>query len=327
MKLRLSLLVLCAGMAVACGAQVLEAPPSGASNADDPAMEQLLHAARPPLRFRADDVLTVEVYGIRDYAVERRIGEDGTVLLPFLGKVPVAGQTLTDLELQLERLLAAAGIVRDPQVTVHAVSQPWVVVTVSGDVARPGTFPAFGNLTVIDYLSQAGGLTENLPPGVPANPPANEVVTLIRPSLPAPVSIDLGADARSSPGAKLPVFPGDEIRVAKLGVVYALGAFRTEGAYPLKSATPTTVLQLVALAGGIGYQADKKEARILRSGHTGRQQLDVDVGRILAGKAADLPLQADDIVFVPTNSMKAALKGGGSGVIVSLAAACLYAHP
>jgi len=318
MKLRSSVLVLCAGMAVACGGQVLDAPSSAASCADDDAaMGRLLHAVRPPLRFRADDVFTVE----------RRVGEDGTVLLPFLGRVPVAGQTPTDLELQIERLLAAAGIVREPQVTVHAVSQPWVIVTVSGDVAHPGTFPAFGNLTVIDYLSQAGGLNENPSPGPPANSPANAVVTLIRPSLPTPVSIDLGADARHSPLAKLPVFPGDEIRVAKLGVVYAVGAFRTEGAYPLKSATPTTMLQLVALAGGIGYQADKKDARILRSGRTGRQELNIDVGRILKGKAADVPLQADDIVFVPTNSMKAALKGGGSGVIVSLAAAYLYAHP
>jgi polysaccharide export outer membrane protein len=327
MNLRISLLLLCGITTFSCCGQASPAAPFIALPTNESELQSLLHAKRAALKFRADDVLTVEVYGIRDYAVEQRVAEDGSILLPFLGKVAVADRTTEDVELQLEERLARAGIVRNPQVTVRAVSQPWVIVTVSGDVAKPGTFPAYGKLTVIDYLSQAGGLNQNVPAGPTTNSPASSVVTLIRPSLSAPATIDLGSEPKNSPYAKIPLFPGDEIRVAKLGVVYAVGAFKSEGAYPLKTSAPTTVLQLVALAGGTGFQADKRDARIVRTRNSAQYVLDIDVGSILKGSAADVPLQADDIVFVPTNAMKAALKGGGSGVIVSLAAAYLYAHP
>lgn len=327
MKLYPYALVLCGVVALSCRGQLQGASAPSAAAPEDLVLQRLLHATRPELRFRRDDVLTVEVYGLRDYAIEQRVADDGTVMLPFLGKVPVAGNTVEELELQLQQRLADAGILLNPQVTIRAVSQPWVIVTVSGDVARPGTFPAYGGLTLIDYLSEAGGLNENLPSGTTINAPASSVVTLIRPSLSDLVRIDLGSDPRQSPYSKIPLIPGDEICVAKLGVVYAVGAFKAEGAYPLKTAAPTTVLQLVALAGGIGYQADRKDARILRTSDAKRSVVDIDVARIIEGKAADVPLQADDIVFVPTNAMKAALKGGGSGVIVSLATAYLYAHP
>lgn len=316
--------VLCVGLARSAGAQFLSSASATSSPQDTAQLQSLLHAHRSELLFRPDDVISVEVYDVKEYGVQQRIAEDGTVRLPLLGSVRVAGLTVQQLEANLEKSLSQNGIIRNPQVTVHAVERPWAVVTVSGAVEKPGVFPAYGNLDLIDYLSEAGGPAENLPNLSVTNSPASSVVTLIRPSLEKPVTIPLGPDPTRSPYARIPLFPGDEIRVAKMGVVYAFGALKTQGAYPLKNTSPTTLLQLVALAGGIGYEADRKDASIIRMKGNSRYVLDVNVSKILKGKMADVALQANDILFVPTNNLKAAIKGGGSGLLVSLATAYIY---
>lgn len=313
-------------LSMPCNAQFLGSTPprTGKTIVENEALLQsLLHAKRPILLFRADDVLTVQVYGIRDYSVQQRVAEDGCITFPLVGKVKVAGLTVEQLENAIADMLAKTGMVREPQVTVNAVDRPSAIVTVSGDVVKPGTFSAFGDLTVMDYLSKAGGLNDNVPANSPTNSPASSVVTLLRSSMGEPVNIPLGPDPKASPFAHIPLFPGDELRVSKVGLVYAVGAFKAQGAYALKNSSATTVMQLIALAGGIGYEADSKDTYLIR----GQYVIEFDVSKIMRGKASDRALQSDDIVFVPTNKMKAAIKGGGTAVVVSLASAYLYAHP
>lgn len=303
------------------------ATPQSAAPPNQALLDALLHAARPELLFHPDDVLSVQIYGIKDYAVEQQVAGDGSILFPLIGKIHVSGLTVEQLEVELAKQLAQGGMVHDPQVTVTAVSRPSAIVTVAGDVAKPGTFPAYGNRTLLDYLSEAGGLNNSVLGNSPVNSPASSTVTIIRPSLAQAVSIPLGSDAANSTYGNIPLFPGDQVRVGTVGVVYAIGAFKTQGAYPLKNASPTTLLQLAAIAGGIGYEADKKDAHIIRTAGDRRYIVDINVAKVLKGEAADVMLHADDILIVPTNQMKASIKGGGPGVIVSLAAAYLYAHP
>lgn len=311
-------------------AQFLGEPPSTSRNdrvADHAVLENLLHAARPELLFKPDDVLSVQVYGIKDYAVQQQVGGEGFILFPLVGKVQVAGLTVEQLEASLAQKLAESGMVHDAQVTVTAISRPSASVTVAGEVAKPGTFPAYGERTLMDYLSEAGGLNNAVGGTSPVNSLASSTITLVRPTLAQPVSIPLGSNAAHSPYASIPVFPGDQILVGTVGEVYAVGAFKTQGAYPLKNSSPTTILQLVAEAGGIGYEADQKDAHIIRTEGDRKYILDLNVGTILKGKVPDVALRSDDILFVPTNQMKAAIKGGGAGIIVAIAAAYIYAHP
>lgn len=307
--------------------------PSSESVPPPPAVDKgeldgLLTATRPQLRFRADDTLSIEVYGMSSYASGQRIAQDGTLVLPFIGKIHVAGLTVQELQEKVTGELKAKGIVQDPQVTVVVGLQPWAVVTVAGSVGKPGMFPAYGRLTVLDYLSAAGGFRDNLSGGTwGVSSPASTTVTLVRPTLTKPVSIPLGPDPMQSPYGSIPLFPGDQIKVSRVGVVYALGAFRQQGAFPLKSTSPTTVLQLAALAGGIGWQGDIHDAHIIRTEGANRFILDINVQKILKGKRSDVALRPDDIFFVPTNAMKAAIKGGGTNGFISIATAAIYTHP
>jgi polysaccharide export outer membrane protein len=316
-------LLFCASL-VPCIAQFQAPPPTvGAPKSptvDEALLTSLLDTKQPEIRFRPQDVISVSAYGLGNFLVEQRVERDGTVRFPFLGKVQVASLTVAELEEKLEEQLKDRGILKEPQVTVTAVTQPWAVVTVAGDVEKPGVFPAYGNLTLMDYLSLAGGLQDNLVgTDVAVNSSASSVVTLIRSSLGHSVSIPLGADPAHSPWAQIPLIPGDQIRVGRVGMVYAVGAFKTQGAFPLKNNAPTTVIQLMAMAGGIGFEGIRKDAHIIRTNGTAQYVLDVNVGDILKGKTTDIALEPNDILFVPTSEWKAAIKGGGSGVIVSLA--------
>jgi polysaccharide export outer membrane protein len=120
------------------------------------------------------------------------------------------------------------------------------------------------------------------------------------------------------------VHPHDIIQVSRASVVYVLGAFGRQGAVPLDQATPLTLLQLAALSGGINYEGKYDDLRLIRTVGTERKVVDVDIKKIRDGKASDPILQANDIVFLPTNDMKAVLKGLGVGGVIGLVS-LLYA--
>ena len=98
-----------------------------------------------------------------------------------------------------------------------------------------------------------------------------------------------------------------------------MGAFRLQGQYALKNNAPTTVIQLMAMAGGIGFEGVRKDARIIRTNGDAQFMLTINISKILKGEMADMTLEPNDILFVPTNEMKAAIKGGGAGSFVSFA--------
>ena len=286
--------------------------------------DRLLHEVAPEVVLATDDVITVQVFQVKDFGFQQRIARDGSVQFPLIGKVHLAGKTVQEAENELASLLKTGGFLQDPQVSLGVVAQPSSLITVSGNVVKPSVIPAFGVRTIADCISEAGGLIEYTPSASVASSLGSKVVTLIRPSLKEPVTITLGSDLKNAKYGRIPVFAGDEIHVEKAGVVYAVGAFKTQGAFPLKSSVPTTVLQLAALAGGVGFEGDRGDAHLIRNEDGKRVIVDVDISAILKGKAADVDLQAEDILFVPTNMMKAAIKGGGSGLIVSMASAYLY---
>lgn len=307
---------------IPCAAQFLSpvpaSPPPATATFDVDLLKSLLDVKEPVPTFRPDDVVNTIVMGLPAFNPNLRIEQDGTITFPFIGQLPVAGLTVEQLEQLLTDKLKAAGIVQNPQVTVTPVTQPWDVVTIAGDVERAGMFPAVGNLNLLQYMVMAGGIQDNLSSSnLATNSPSSSVVTLIRASIGHPVSIPLGPDPRNSPWARIPLIAGDEIEVGRVGQVYAVGAFRIQGAFALKNTAPTTVIQLMAQAGGIGFEGERGNTRIIRTEGLKQYIINVNVSRILKGKESDINLQADDIIFVPTNAIKAAIKGGGTGALLT----------
>lgn len=105
------------------------------------------------------DVFTMEVMGEKDLPREYQVASDGTVDLPYLHTVAVAGLEPQEISRLIRKLLIERQILQDPSVVVQVKEYNSRRITIMGQVAKPGTFPYTTGLTLIQALSQAGGLT------------------------------------------------------------------------------------------------------------------------------------------------------------------------
>ena len=117
--------------------------------------------------------------------------------------------------------------------------------------------------------------------------------------------------------------PGDTVFFAKAAMVYVLGEVNKPGAYILNSTGAVTVLQLVAAAGGPTRTAAVGGARMIRRTPKGLQEHPVPLKALLRGKGTDIPVSADDILFVPSSRMKA-IASASTLVATSAATAAVY---
>lgn len=276
----------------------------------DPA---ILYPAGRDLHLTQGDLLTVSVFGATDFAPPVRVSLDGSIQLPLIGSLHVAGLTLHQAEHLIASQLAAAGMYRDPQVTLVLTESPNQIVTVTGEMHA--IVPVVGEKRLYDVLAAAGGLT----------PTSSHTITINRPGVAEPIIVDLGTNPATSDRADVPVFAGDTIIIARVGVVYVLGAFKNPGAFPIVQNSPLTLMQVAAVAGGPGYEGNLKDLRIIRTVGLERKVVHVDIKKVINGTAPDPVLQTDDIVFLPTSQMKAAIKAGGLGTLLGIASVLILA--
>ena len=294
------------------GAMMNEAPAQPATSSPLPTANQAMLYPGEDFTLSAGDLIAIAVFMQGDYAATVRLKLDGTAELPLIGSVPLQGLTVQAAQNLIADRLRTGGFFNQPEVTIRVIDTVNGSVMVTGEVRAQ--VPLANERSLRDVLLTAGGL--------PAN--ANHTVKIVRPGVAEPIVVDLGPDLAASSAANFPVHPHDIIQVTRASVVYVLGAFARQGAVPLDQATPLTLLQLAALSGGINYEGKYDDLRLIRTVGTERKVVDVDIKKIRDGKANDPILQANDIVFLPTNDMKAILKGLGVGGVIGLVS-LLYA--
>jgi polysaccharide export outer membrane protein len=258
------------------------------------------------------DVLTVRIYGMADYAPTARVALDGTIQLPLIGGIAVEGLSLHQAQDLIAIRLVEGGMYRNPQVSIQVTESPNQLVTVTGELHA--VIPVAGGKRLFDVLAAAGGLPQT----------ASHTIVIQRPGIADPIVIDLGSDPATSSRANVPVFPRDTIVISRVGVVYLLGAFKTQGAIPITQNSPLTLMQVAAVGGGAGFEGKFDDLRIIRTTGAERTVVRVDIKKILRGADPDPILQADDIVFLPSSAMKAAIKVGGISTLLGVATVLLY---
>jgi polysaccharide export outer membrane protein len=294
----------------------------------DPA---ILYPKNRDFQLGVGDILTVHLYGSLDYVPTVRVSLDGVIQLPLIGNVHVADLTVHQAQDLIAEKLVSGGMYRDPQVSIQIVDSPNQIATVVGELH--GIVPIIGERHLYDVLAAVNGGAGLAPAtattvvvgggGLPTT--ASHIITINRPGVAEPITVDLGTDPAKSAHADIPIFPRDTIIVPRVGVVYVLGAFKTQGAIPLQQNSPITLLKVAALAGGPGFEGQYNDLRIIRSVGFDRQVVRVDIKKVINGQAPDPVLQAEDIVFLPTNSMKAAIKSGGLSTLLGVASILLIA--
>lgn len=106
------------------------------------------------------DKLTIDVFGIPELA-QRDVQVDaaGRISFPLAGVVEVSGKTPGEIEELLAEQMRA-NYVRDPQVTVNLKETVSQLLTIEGQVTKPGVYPVVGRMSLMRAMAIAGGTTE-----------------------------------------------------------------------------------------------------------------------------------------------------------------------
>jgi polysaccharide export outer membrane protein len=105
------------------------------------------------------DVLTIEIVGEKELPREYQVASDGSVDVPYVHGVKVAGLDPHEIADTLRKALIDAKVLTDPSVIVSVKEYHSQRVTLLGQVAKPGSYPFTAGLTLIQAVSLAGGLT------------------------------------------------------------------------------------------------------------------------------------------------------------------------
>jgi polysaccharide export outer membrane protein len=251
----------------------------------------------PSQKLGADDLVAVSVYDAPELTRTVRIESDGTIRLPLLKQgVTAAGEFPRTLEANIADALTSEEILVDPVVKVTVVEYHSRPISVIGAVKKPLTFQSVGSVTVVDALARAEGLTNDAGTEILLTLPAStgEAARIER----IPVK-RLLRDADSS--VNFTLHGGEEIRVPEASRIFVVGNVKKPGGFPVREEADTSVLRLVALSEGL-LPFSSKLAYIYRLDAAGaKQEIPVELEKILRRKSPDVPLQADDVFYVPDN--------------------------
>lgn len=309
--------------------------PIGREGAPDQSAAQVRSGAAADYVIGPEDVLRIDVFQVPELSnLQVRVANDGTITVPLLGRVEASGLTATQLANTLQSKWGQ-NYLQNPQIAVFVVQFQAKPVSVVGAVEKPGLYYLTGPRTLIEVLSMAGGLAKR------SSAPAGPVVYVTRPEglgglqpvagmrlvAPDKVEIDIQKLLYSNQSAlNIPIKPLDIISVSKADVVYVTGrGVQRPGGFVLEDRENVTVFQALAMAEGLGPDAAKHDARIIRQKADGsREEIRVDLDKVQKGEAPDPVMAANDILFVPDSTQRRALKRAVDSAITTVSGLLIF---
>lgn len=290
------------------------------------------------------DLVNVQVFDVPEMSRELRVSQTGTIGMPLVPvRLHISGLTETQTEQKITEVLEANGLISHPEVSVTVKEKKSRPITIVGAVAHPQVYEADRQVTLIDVLAQAGGITpdaadhvivtrperdnsqdaadaaqQDTAPSVSASdaPPAaqgSDKPSAEPPQIPPPVvntiTVNLSQILEAGDMVNNVIIqPGDVVTVPHAGIVYVLGAVPRPGGYTVTNdRAQLSTLKVLSLAGGLERTAKSDRAVIVRKDATGKQQeVDVDLKKIMKFEAEDVQLRPSDILFVPRSAGKQA---------------------
>jgi polysaccharide export outer membrane protein len=239
----------------------------------------------------SEDLLEVSVFELPQFNTTARVQGDGTITMPLVGSIEVRGLKKRDVEAKIASALQAK-YVNNANVSVNVKEYKSRQVSLLGEVKQPGAYYVMSQRTLLQLLSEAGGLS----------PSAGPKCYIFRAGAPK-IEINLrDLMVNGNPSLNIPIYPGDVVNVppdTKI-VIYVLGAVRTPGTVQLSTTMPITLLAAIAAAGGPTESAKQTDIKIKRRQSEGEENLiKVNLKDIMNGKAEDVPLYEGDIITVP----------------------------
>jgi len=237
-------------------------------------------------RVGSGDLVRVTVFGQPDLSAEVGVNDKGMLTLPLIGALDVNGMTTSEISARVADALRQGQYLLKPEVSVEVVQLRSQMVSVLGEVSRPGRYPIPGHLSVLELLATAGGLTVQ----------ADQTVTLLRrKSNPGTtesdtrIPIQLGETSTTERGPlDVELTNGDVVYVNKKKLFYIHGEVNRPGGYPMEQ--DMNVMRAISLGGGMTQRASQRRIYI------NRETPDHSVQEMKA-KLTD-PVQPGDVVYV-----------------------------
>ncbi len=259
-----------------------------------------------------EDLLEIRVFEQPDLSGEVRVSLKGYIrILPFPEPIKAAGYTEHQLaEIIREKLTS---LFKNPQVVVRVKESRSRFVAVIGAVRKPDRYEVVRGTRLLNLLAAAGGLTEN------AGNTVHIIRTGKRPGRSAEADHSLG-ESEADPQLEIVdlrqllsgqwdlvntrVYPGDIVSVPEADQIFVTGNVVNPNAFRIRG--DMTLTKAIALAGGLRPHSQKNKVTILRHvpGRSERVEIVVDLEKVERDQVKDVPLEPNDIVFVPSSSMR-----------------------
>jgi polysaccharide export outer membrane protein len=261
-------------------------------------------------------VVHISVFNAPDFSVITRVSETGEIAVPMLGAIHVQGLNSQQASELIVSQLKQRNLVLDPHVMVTVESSS-TGITILGEVRAPGIYPPPGKRLLSDLLATAGGMTANTGRIIEISndhDPEKRDLVLWDPTMHNTANFDR------------PIHPGDRVIVRACGLAYIGGHVAKPGAYSLCGSPQITLSQAIALAGGTTPLTSEKHSYLIHTQPDGaRVAQEIDLTKILRGKAADPVVHEDDIVYVTPSAIKDALTRA-SAYALALSNSLIYAY-
>lgn len=265
------------------------------------------------------DVLHVQVVDAPEMEQHVRVTDNGMIPLVGAGDVKVGGMTVAAAQTAIHDHLIETHYMNHPQVMVTVEQYATETVSVVGEVARPGAYPITTPRTVLDVLSFAGGIT---------NVADRNIMVQRHGSKDDAVTYFVSNDPKQAVSTQVMVDPGDTVIVPKAGIVYILGDVNRPGGFAMaNNQDHMTLLQALALAGGLQHSARQGHARLIREAEGKSHEEQLNLGEIQKGKRPNPTLYAGDILYVPFSWAKGLATSMAPNLSGSAATAAIYAVP
>jgi polysaccharide biosynthesis/export protein len=245
------------------------------------------------------DIVEVQVFDAPEYSTRMPVSPAGEIAIPYAGLFHIEGMTSIQAAPAIARLFVQQQILRDPRVIV-TTEQFGYSVTVMGEVRSPGIYALAGKKRLLDMITQAGGVSDR----------AGHVIEIFPSgSMKNPQTVLWDPTLRENDNAELEIKTGETILVSRCGVVYVGGNVTRPGAFPLCESNHTTLSEVIALAQGTKPSSYSQRTLLLRTSESGTRVVQkVKLEDVLRGRAVDITMQPDDILFIPPSILKAASK-------------------
>lgn len=233
------------------------------------------------------DLLKISVYSNPDLSLETRVSDVGSISFPLVGEVQVGGMTALTAEKKIGDLLQQGGFIVGAQVNILVAQFQSKLISVLGNVYKPGRYPLDRATNLADLLALAGGVT----------PDGSDLITIVSKSGKAEYDLRdiVGKDDRTRNVA----LSGGELVYVQAKDVAVLGQVNRPGKYSVVGGV-RRVTDFLSIAGGVSVTgSDTVFVTTVRDGVVSRLELDVD-NLFRRGNSADnIELQSGDTIYVP----------------------------